>query len=175
MTPFLPARFVADSSTLKWLEPMASQLKIPTALLWEARLHEEDKKTVADFNASLARLDDLRAVKITVSDHFAHSKTGGSSQNSTNASPITTADATSANNSPTNTSSSTLPTGHGAALALLAFKEDESKTFKADDALVLRLWIDAQMKPDWTLCQSRSASVGLAARCCAATSASAAS
>ncbi len=53
---------------------MAQELKIPAELIWDARLPEADKKLVADLNASLARLDGLRAVKINVSDHFARSK-----------------------------------------------------------------------------------------------------
>lgn len=53
---------------------MATERKIPASLMWDALLPETDRKVIADLNASLARLDGLRAVKINVSDHFARSK-----------------------------------------------------------------------------------------------------
>ncbi len=47
--------------------------------------------------------------------------------------------------------SATSNLGHGAAVALLVFKEDEkSKSITADDVLVMRLWIDAPIRPNWT-------------------------
>lgn len=53
---------------------MTKEMKEPAALIWNERLPETDKKTVADLNASLASLSVLRAVKINVSGPFARSK-----------------------------------------------------------------------------------------------------
>ena len=49
-------------------------MKEPNCLIWDDRLAEADKKLVAELNASLDRLNDLRAVEINVSGPFARSK-----------------------------------------------------------------------------------------------------
>lgn len=49
-------------------------LKIPTALQWDDRLDEDGKALVADINASLARLNEMRAVEINIVGPFARSK-----------------------------------------------------------------------------------------------------
>jgi hypothetical protein len=49
-------------------------LKEPTRLIWDERLAEKDRKLVGDLNASLDRLNGLRAVEITVSGKFLRSK-----------------------------------------------------------------------------------------------------
>ena len=49
-------------------------LKEPTHFVWDDRLTEADKRLVGELNASLDRLNGLRAVEITVSGKFARSK-----------------------------------------------------------------------------------------------------
>jgi hypothetical protein len=51
-----------------------TNLKEPTHLVWDDRLPEADKKLVGDLNASLDRLNGLRAVEINVSGKFSRSK-----------------------------------------------------------------------------------------------------
>jgi hypothetical protein len=46
----------------------------PTTLIWDDRLSEPDKVSIAKLNAALQRLDGLRAVEITVNGLFARSK-----------------------------------------------------------------------------------------------------
>ncbi len=49
-------------------------LKQPNHLLWDEGLTESDKQAMTDINASLDRLNGLRAVEINVAEHFARSK-----------------------------------------------------------------------------------------------------
>jgi hypothetical protein len=49
-------------------------LKEPTHFTWDDRLTDADKETVSELNASLDRLNGLRAVEITVSGKFLRSK-----------------------------------------------------------------------------------------------------
>jgi hypothetical protein len=49
-------------------------LKEPTHFIWDDRLTEADKRLIGDLNRSLDRLNGLRALEITVSGKFAHSK-----------------------------------------------------------------------------------------------------
>jgi hypothetical protein len=49
-------------------------LKEPNYLIWDRRLPESDRQVVSDVNASLERLNGLRAVEINVSGPFACSK-----------------------------------------------------------------------------------------------------
>lgn len=49
-------------------------LRSPTALLWDDRLKETDKEQVAELNASLDRLDGMRAVEINPTGPFGRSK-----------------------------------------------------------------------------------------------------
>jgi hypothetical protein len=50
------------------------RLRAPTAFVWDDRLQEVEKATIAELNASLQRLDGMRAVEIAVSGRFARSK-----------------------------------------------------------------------------------------------------
>lgn len=49
-------------------------LKEPTHLVWDDRLTEDDKALVRELNASLDRINELRAVEINVSGKFLRSK-----------------------------------------------------------------------------------------------------
>ena len=58
------------ASAIEWMMPM----KEPIRLIWDDRLNEIDKKLVEELNASLDRLNCVRAVEINVSGPFARSK-----------------------------------------------------------------------------------------------------
>lgn len=49
-------------------------LRPPTAILWDDRLPEKEKRTVATINATAGRLNEMRALEINVAGHFARSK-----------------------------------------------------------------------------------------------------
>jgi hypothetical protein len=49
-------------------------MKVPASLVWDNRLPEVEKTRVAELNASLARLNEQRAIEISVSGPFARSK-----------------------------------------------------------------------------------------------------
>lgn len=49
-------------------------LRAPTTFVWDARLPEVERATIGKLNASLQRLDGMRAVEIAVSGRFARSK-----------------------------------------------------------------------------------------------------
>lgn len=49
-------------------------LKVPAAIQWDDRLEEDDRPLVDDLNASVGRLNEMRALEINVSGPFARSK-----------------------------------------------------------------------------------------------------
>jgi len=49
-------------------------LRAPTTLIWDDRLPDGDKPTIDELNASLLRLNEMRATEINISGPFARSK-----------------------------------------------------------------------------------------------------